>query len=107
MSLQHATAESCKESFQELVNNGMESSRWFGIVFTIDEEGRLHMSRTTCNFPHDKLHETVRMLKEAVVQELELDTSPLPLAPGFPIFNAEEEQEEQDDDDNNNGTGAD
>jgi len=81
----HKTGVEACNSFVGQVERATRSEdvSWLGCVWTWNN-GKLTMDRTTFNFPHAEAIAACQLLLSNLERESGLDTSPLPVATGFP-----------------------
>jgi len=77
-----------KKEFQEAFNMAVENTRWMAAVWSVDEEGKIHLSTTTNSFLYDDFDKAVKMLTMQLEQRAMCERSelppPLPTADPFP-----------------------
>ena len=74
---QHASNDEAHEHVCELLDEAKDG-KWMAVVYWIDEDQKIQMRRTTCEFNPNDFPACVRMLKEGCVNELFGDTKVKP-----------------------------
>lgn len=78
----HTEFQDAKDSFSRFVDNLSEGQKWLGVVWTVSDDGKVKMSRTTWDFPLDALEECVDQIwsdiRKDVAEKSKVD--PLPEA---------------------------
>lgn len=85
MMIRHENSAQCEKAFNDQVTDAVDSSsKWFGVIFYEDRDGKLNLMRTTCNFDLGRLNDMQRLLAQNVAGEARgLDHTPLPVASEF------------------------
>ncbi len=65
---------------EEVAKRVSPTSRWMGVLFTIDEDGALHLFRTSWDFPYGEVNAAAELLKENFKEEV-FPSKPPPLKP--------------------------
>ena len=79
----HETSEECENAALDLFSEAVKDGKWLMAVWRVDGENDILFKRVTCNFPTGAFIQTMNILKESLLEELdqELSIKPLPLAP--------------------------
>lgn len=83
--VQHASAKECQAQFKSQLQDVLLSHpKWMAAVWGIDKNGKMVVSKTTCNFPTADFGGALSLLHQVLEREVSgLDTSALPTAEGF------------------------
>jgi hypothetical protein len=83
--VQHASAKECQVQFKSQLQDVLLSHpKWMAAVWGIDKDGKITVSRTTCDFPIADFLGALDLLQQSLEKEISgIDTSALPVAEGF------------------------
>lgn len=102
---EHARQDEAVASFWSMFNTvkkNTDTRGWLAVVFEVDADGKVHLHRTTWQFPTDAWGIAVNLLKEAAMADrpTQNEPAPLPIAANFGIVDESTIQNQG----NSNGT---
>lgn len=82
----HNEASEARDSFHDAFDRFAEADQWMGAVWMVDNEGILHVFRTTWHFPRRRFDDAMAELKRSLQAETQPPVpAPLPRANIFPF----------------------